>query len=106
MPPAGTDGRCWRELFTHPEQWSETRSLVTVLGYSAGHLDHQFKDDELRAWLPQIEKWGLKLGLEVGAVKPWGTTGRKTFDIQRKAWDRFQSLGGRIYAIAMDEPLV
>jgi hypothetical protein len=30
-------------------------------------LDKQFTDDELRAWLPQVEKWGLKLGLEVGA---------------------------------------
>lgn len=104
MPPAGTNGLCWRELFTHPEQWPETRSLVTVLGYSAGHLDHQFKDDELRAWLPQIEKWGLKLGLEVGAVKEWGPTAQQVFDSERRSWDRIQKLGGHIYALAMDEP--
>jgi hypothetical protein len=88
-----------------PDQWVETRSLVHVLGYADHQLDRQFKDEELRVWLPMIERWGLKLGLEVGAVKPWGTTGQKTFEVERKMWDRFQLLGARIYALAMDEPL-
>jgi hypothetical protein len=57
-------------------------------------------------WLPELKELGLKLGLEVGAVKPWGTTGAKTFESERRMWDRFQSLGGEIYAVAMDEPLV
>ena len=102
MPP----GCCFKDIFLQPDGWKETRAMVDVVGCADHWLNKQFTDDELRVWLPMIEKWGLKLGLEVGAVKPWGTTGRKTFDIQRKAWDRFQSLGGRIYAIAMDEPLV
>jgi hypothetical protein len=106
MPPNAPDnGRCLRELFTRPDEWKETRSQVNVLGYAGQMLDKQFTDDELRAWLPQVEKWGLKLGLEVGAVKPWGTTGQKVFERQRGMWDRFQSLGGKIYALAMDEPL-
>jgi hypothetical protein len=62
-------------------------------------------DEELRAWLPQIEKWGLKLGLEVGAVKEWGPTGQKVFESQRRSLDRIRSLGGHIHALAMDEPL-
>jgi hypothetical protein len=102
MPPGG----CFKDLFTQPEGWKETRSHVDVLGCADHWLNRQFTDDELRAWLPMLDKWGLKFGLEVGAVKPWGTTGQKTFDIERKLWDRFQSLGGRIYAVAMDEPLV
>ena len=105
IPPSASDGQCLRQLFTKPESWVETRSMVKVLGYADHQLNRQFKDDELRAWLPMIERWGLKLGLEVGAVKPWGTTGQKTFEVQRKMWDRFQSLGGRIHAMAMDEPL-
>ena len=105
MPPGVADGRCLRQLFTQPDQWVETRSLVQVLGYADHQLNRQFKDEELRAWLPMIERWGLKLGLEVGAVKPWGTTGEKTFEVERTLWDRFQSLGGRIYALAMDGPL-
>ena len=101
MPP----GCCFRDLFTQPEQWKETRSRVDVIGCADHWLHKQFTDDELRAWLPMLDTWGLKFGLEVGAVKPWGTTGQKTFDIERRMWDRFQSLGGRIYALAMDEPL-
>lgn len=105
MPPNAPDGLCFRELFACPDAWKETRAQIDVIGYSDHMLHKQFTDDELRAWLPQIEKWGLKLGLEVGAIKPWGLTGQKVFEAQRPKWDRFQSLGGKIYSIAMDEPL-
>lgn len=105
MPPGSRDGICWRELFTAPQSWAETRSRVTVLGYASANLDKQFKDDELKAWLPQIDRWGLKLGLEVGAVKEWAPSGKRVFDVERKYWDRIRSLGGKIYSIAMDEPL-
>jgi hypothetical protein len=105
MPPPQPDGRCFRELFTHADQWKETRSRLTGLCY-IDHLMHkQFKDDELRAWLPMVERWGLAFGLEVGAVKPWGTTGQAVFDVERPMWERFQSLGVRIRVMAMDEPL-
>jgi hypothetical protein len=106
MPPTSADGRSLRQLFANPEQWSQTRARVDVLGYADHALNSQFTDQELRAWLPELKRLGLKLGLEVGAVKPWGTTGSKTFETERLMWDRFQSLGGEIYAIAMDEPLV
>lgn len=105
MPPAAPDGRALRALFAKPEEWQETRSLIDVLGYADHMLNKQFTDDELRAWLPMIRQWGLDLELEVGAVKPWGPTGKQTFDIERKHWDRFLSLGGRIDGIGMDEPL-
>jgi hypothetical protein len=104
-PPARREGACFRELFEHPDQWKETRAAVDVLGYADHNLDRQFSDDQLRAWLPRLRAWGMKLELEVGAVKPWGTTGRRTFEVQRPMWDRVQRLGGSIYAIAMDEPL-
>jgi hypothetical protein len=105
MPPGNQDGKCFKELFTQPDQWKETRARINVIGYADHNLNKQFSDDELKAWLPMVEKWGLKLGLEVGAIKEWGVTGQSTFDIQRKTWDRIQSLGGRIHALAMDEPL-
>lgn len=105
MPPGSSNACCLRALFTHPEHWTETRSLVTVIGCTANQLTKNFSDDELRAWLPQIEKWGIKLGLEVGAVKEWGPTGQQAFDQQRRQWDHLQSLGGKISAMAMDEPL-
>jgi len=105
MPPALQKGKCFRELFVRPDQWKETRTMVDVLCYADHQLNRQFTDDELRAWLPMLKKWDLKFGLEVGAVKEWGTTGKRVFDVQRRMWDRFQRLGGRIHAVAMDEPL-
>jgi hypothetical protein len=105
MPPADPDGRCLRELFAHPEQWAETRPLVQVLGYADHRLDKQFKDNELRAWFGQLKEWGLKLELEIGAVKPWGDTAQKAFKVGQRMWDRFQALGGKIYSLGLDEPL-
>ena len=104
-PPTQDSGRCFRELFEHPDQWKDTRSLISAVGYADHVLNKQFTDEQLAAWLPMLQQWGLKLELEVGAMKPWGITGEKTFNLQRKNWDRFQQLGGRIHAIGMDEPL-
>ena len=105
-PPSRDNGKCFRELFEHPEAWKETRSAIDVLMYADHQLRRQFTDDELRAWFSQIRQWRLKFALEVGAVKPWGVTGERTFEVQRPKWDRFRDLGGEIYAIAMDEPLL
>jgi hypothetical protein len=105
-PPSVENGRSLRELFEHPDSWRRTRSAIDVLSYADHLLHKQFTDDELRAWLPKLQEWGIKLSLEVGAIKPWGATGEKTFNLQRPQWDRVQRLGGSIYAIAMDEPLI
>lgn len=104
-PPSHEDGRCFRELFEQPDRWKDTRALIDGIGYADHMLNRQFTDDQLRSWLPMLRKWNLKLELEVGAIKPWGVTGEKTFNIQRVMWDRFQRLGGSIHAIGMDEPL-
>jgi hypothetical protein len=105
-PPSIGNGRCFRELFEHPEEWKETRSMIDVLMYADHQLDRQFTDDELRVWLSQLQQWRLKFALEVGAVKPWGPTGERTFAVQEPKWERFRRLGGNLYAIAMDEPLL
>ncbi len=105
-PPSYDNGKCLRELFEYPDAWKETRLAIDVLMYADHQLHRQFTDDELRAWFSQMRQWRLKFALEVGAVKPWGVTGEKTFEVQRPKWDRFRGLGGEIYAIAMDEPLL
>ncbi len=104
MPPANDNGRSFRELFEKPDQWKETRGMIEVLGYTDLNLQKQFTDGQLKNWFGQMNAWGLKLGLEVGAIKPWGQTGEKTFNIEKPMWERLQRLGGKIYAIAMDEP--
>ncbi|MEW6360048.1 MAG: hypothetical protein AB1696_27175 [Planctomycetota bacterium] len=105
-PPGADNGKCLRELFAHPDQWQETRSLIDVLFCTDLQFNKLFTDDELRAWFAMMKQWKLKLGMEVGAIKPWGQTGEKTFNIERPMWERVQQLGGEIHAIAMDEPLV
>jgi len=106
MPPGHDNGRSLRELFEQPDAWKETRTRVDVLGYADHNLDRQFTDDQLRAWFAKLRKWGIKLGLETGAIKPWGKTGEQTFRIERPKWERFERLGGSLYALAMDEPLL
>ena len=105
MPPPHNRGRYFRDLFERPDAWKETRALIDVLGYADHNLNRQFSDDQLRAWLRKLRRWGIKLALEVGAIKPWGDTGDKTFRFERPMWDRVQHLGGTIDAVAMDEPL-
>jgi hypothetical protein len=104
-PPSFDMGKCFRELFEHPDDWKETRACIDVLFYTDLNLNKQFTDKELQAWLPKLKEWNIKLAMEVGAIKPWGQTGEKTFNIERPMWDRVQRLGGNFYAIAMDEPL-
>jgi hypothetical protein len=104
-PPALDNGRGFRELFEKPDTWRETRAVVDVLMYADHNLKRHFTDDELRAWLPRLQQWNIKFAMEVGAIKPWGLTGQRCFDVERPIWERVQRLGGKIHAIAMDEPL-
>lgn len=106
MPPAHEEGRCLRELFAHPEAWRETRERIDVFCCTDLNYKKLFTDDELRGWFALLKQWNIKVGLEVGAIKPWGLTGEKTFHIEKPLWERIERLGGRIHAIAMDEPLI
>jgi len=106
-PPSYDNGRCFRELFEHPDRWAATRERVDVISYTDLNFTKQFKDDdELRRWLGMLADWKIKLALEVGAIKPWSPTGARTFEIEKPMWDRLRRLGGRIHAVAMDEPLL
>ena len=104
LAPSDAAAGGYRALFDHPEQWAQTRAHVNVLAYADHRLDKDFSDDELRTYLPMIDRWGLKLGLEVGSIKPWGKTGQKTFDVQRRKWDRFGSLGGNCLLYTSPSP--
>lgn len=106
MPPGQESARAFRELFEQPDAWKETRSMIHVLACTDLHTKRHFSDEEMKAWFAKMNEWGLKFGMEVGAIKPWGLTGEKTFNIEKPMWDRVQRFGGKIYAIAMDEPLL
>ena len=105
IPPVFDDGKSLRALFEDPAGWAQTRRHIDGIGYTDNRLADQFSEAELRAWLPQIARWHLKFGLDVGALKPWGLTGDLAFAADRKKWDRFIAAGAHLDSIAMDEPL-
>jgi hypothetical protein len=104
FPSPFENGKSLKALFDDPGGWRQTRQRIAGLAYADHWLNSQFDDTQLRAWLPQLTRWGLKLGLEVGAVKPHSPTGQKAFDNDHPHWDRFIADGAQIDHIAMDEP--
>jgi hypothetical protein len=58
-PPSYDNGRCFRELFEHPDQWQQTRAAIDTLIYADHCLNKQFTDDQLRTWFPMMKKRGL-----------------------------------------------
>src|SRR3972149_4848445 len=78
------------ELFTKPEQWSVAREKINVFKfYTQNLLDdpcticgdnilHTFARVDAFRKLPD---WGIAIGAEVGAVKPWGCTSDITFRV-------------------------
>ena len=104
-PPSFDGGKHFAELFEKPDEWQQTRQAIDVLGYADLNFKKHFSDAQLQAWLPKLNEWGLKLGLEVGAIKAWGSTGERAFQAEQPIWQRIERLGGKIHSIAMDEPL-
>jgi hypothetical protein len=84
-PPGVENGRALRALFEHPDDWREARSKTDVLFYTDLNFNKQFSDDDLRAMFAKLQQWNLKLGMEVGAVKEWGVTGKTTFNKEQPA---------------------
>jgi len=103
-PPAFNQGADFRELFEHPDQWTQTRPLVNEILYADQNFRY-FTDQELKSWFAMMDQWHIRLGLDVGAIKEWGPTADKSLLIGRRYWNRIQSLGGHIHAMHMDEPL-
>ena len=102
-------GNGFQELLDNPDGWRSTRPLVDVMFTTDLHLgDHKagYTDAVMRADFAKMNAWNLKFGMEVGAVKEWGVTGARTFAAEKPIWDRIVRNGGKIYAIAMDEPLI
>jgi len=94
-----------RDLFENPDGWKETRARIDVFLVVPWIVNLYFTDDELKAYAAQLNKWGLKVGFEVGSVKPQQQTGKVSFEYVSKQIDRFTRCGWKVYALCMDEPL-
>jgi hypothetical protein len=93
------------DLLSHPADWRSTHGNINTIIY-ADHNFNQETDETMRRWFSAMAAQGLRLELEVGAIKRWAPTSEKVFEIEEVVWDRINRLGGNIKSIAMDEPLV
>ena len=105
-PPGFDECRALRELAHAPEQWEQCRKHIDAINIADHVLHRHFGDDkELADLFGSFKTMNLPIHLEVGAVKPWGKTGKECFERQKPQWERFIRLGADIRGIAMDEPL-
>ncbi len=107
--------RDYADLFMKPEQWSAARSRINILKfYTQNVLEYPCVicgDDTLRAFVTvdafrKLTEWGIAIGVEVGAVKPWGCTGTEEFRVIKEVIGNIQVHGGRVAYLDMDEPYI
>jgi len=105
-------------LFSHPEEWPNTRASVQIFKfytqellpppYSCGTLCGQNTEPNLASAgaFSNLNQWGLDIGIESAALKSWGCTADITSGYTQTAIQAVQSNGGVVSYIAMDEPFV
>lgn len=103
-------------LFTHPEEWKQTRTRVSVLQFYAAHLgdpedcqecgENTFPSFEAAGAFGQLADWGVAMGVEAPAVKEWSCDAETTLAAVRRLIARVNAAGGAVRFLAMDEPLL
>jgi hypothetical protein len=101
------------DLFRSPGLWSHARSQISVfkLGpQQAGGNDPSDRNtlSDLRNAnaFSQLAHWGIKLAIEVPAIKPWDCQGHKAAQMTLKLVDSIRKAGGSVAYLSMDEPYV
>jgi len=106
-PPGNTELAAYRQMIERPEEWAKLRPHVGALLFSARWLNEQYPDDgDLKTAMTSLQKIGVPIELEVGALKEWTKSGEKTYHAQTKDWDRIIRAGGDVRWLAMDEPFI
>jgi len=101
------------DLFTKPEEWAKTRSLISAFVFSPGQVQPApAGHDSLLADLSAVDAfrvlktWGMKIALGVPALKEWDCTGRQTAAIAIAEMKTVYNRGGTVQYLGMDEPLI
>jgi hypothetical protein len=106
------------QLFTRPEAWPAARRSTDVFKLYARQIlaDTPAECPECgRNILPELDRvdaferldtWGIGVGIEVGAVKPWGCHAGATLPPALEAMRRVEARGAVVTDLAMDEPLL
>jgi hypothetical protein len=105
-------------MFTQPQDWRAARLSTDVFKFYERQLlaDTPSECPECRGNLyPQLARadafsrlngWGLRIGIEVGAIKPWGCTSSTTLPLALDAVRRVESRRAVVTELALDEPLL
>ena len=101
------------DLFTRPAEWAKARQSVNVFAFGPGHLTPAREGQpSLYSELVSvgafrlIKSWGMKISIEVPALKEWDCAGAHTPEITEQLIRRARDQGGDVRYVAMDEPLI
>jgi hypothetical protein len=99
-------------MFVHPELWSRARVHINVFQFSPQQaavpnvsglntVDDLARVDAFRL----LGSWGIGIAIEAGAIKPWDCTGERAAGIALEYINNVRRAGGKVKALALDEPL-
>ena len=101
-PPDGRAARLSTDVFKFYEQQilADTPSECPEC---RGNLYPQLARAEA---FTRLSAWGVRIGIEVGAIKPWGCTASATVPLALEAVRRVESRRAVVTELALDEPLL
>ena len=101
------------DLFRRPDLWSKSRTQISVIKLgpqqAGGHnpsgkntLSELHDANAFRL----LAQWGIRLAIEVPAVKPWDCTGHVAAKMTLQLVENIRKAGGDVRFLSMDEPYV
>jgi hypothetical protein len=101
------------DLFTRSAEWAKARQSVNVIAFSPDHVTPARNGQpSLYSELMSvgafrlIKSWGMKISIEVPALKEWDCAAAHTPEITEQLIRRVRDQGGDVRYVAMDEPLI
>jgi hypothetical protein len=107
-----------REMFMQPQAWRTVRRTTDVFKFYEQQLladtpsdcpdcaGNTFPQLARADAFTRLSAWGLRIGIEVGAIKPWGCTASATLPLAMEAVRRVEAGRAVVTELAMDEPLL
>ena len=101
------------DMFRNPHAWDQARGQISVIEFGP----QQVGDDSARHKntyndmvgvnaFRLLQSWGIKIAIEVPAIKEWDCTTQQTLKHTLRLADNVQKAGGGMPLLSMDEPLV
>lgn len=100
------------DLFRNPHAWDKARAEISVIKFgpqqvgddSATHKN-TYKDLVGVNAFRLLQSWGIKVAIEVPAIKEWDCTTQQTISHTVRLAENVQKAGGGVPILSIDEPL-